>query len=306
MANPKRILITGGSGLIGRALVAELATSGYELVVLSRHPERVRGLPRGVRAVGWDAETPAGWGELVDGSLGIVHLAGEGVASGRWTEARKRRIRSSRVESSQAVVAAIEAAEKRPRFLLQASAVGYYGSCGDELITEEHPPGGDFLADVAVEWESVSREVEELGVRRVLLRTGVVLATDGGALPRMVLPFRVGLGGPLGDGRQYVPWIHLADEVAAIRFLLEDGRAFGAYNLTAPHPVRNRELCHALGRVLRRPCLFPAPRPVLRLSMGEMADMILASQRALPRRLEGAGFGFRFPDIDPALEDLLA
>jgi uncharacterized protein (TIGR01777 family) len=301
-----RILITGGSGLIGGALVERLAAEGErEIVVLSRNPERMRGLPAGARAVGWDAETAAGWGELADGALGIVHLAGESVASGRWTDEKKRRIRDSRIASSRAVLAAVEAAAVKPRFLLQGSAVGFYGDRGDEVLTEDRAPGNDFLAGVCTEWEAVTEPVEALGVRRAVLRTGVVLAAEGGALPKMALPFKLGLGGRMGDGRQWMPWIHLADEVGAIRFLIDSEEAMGPFNLTAPRPETNRELSRVLARVLHRPSLFPAPRAALRLALGEMAEMLLASQRAVPGRLEAAGYRFLHPELEPALRDLL-
>jgi len=308
-----RIVITGGSGLIGRALTATLAGEGHEVVVLSRHPERVTDLPPGARAVGWDAETPEGWGELLTGDpaegVGLVHLAGESVVEGRWSDAKKHAIRQSRVRSTEAVTAAVSRAAGRggptPRFLVQASAVGYYGDRGDEVLTEDSDPGDDFLAGVSKDWEAASAPVETHGVRRVLLRTGVVLDPDGGALPRMAMPFKMFIGGPLGDGRQWVPWIHRDDEVGAIRFLIDDDRARGAYNLTAPHPVTNRELSKTLAGVLGRPCLFPVPRVMLHLAFGEMAQILLASQRVIPRRLQEAGFDFRHPTVTGALEDLL-
>lgn len=301
----KRILITGGAGLIGRALTAELAGAGFEVVVLSRSPERVSGLPAGARAAGWDGETADGWGHLADGALGLVHLAGEGIAEGRWTEAKKRRIRDSRVVSGRAVVAAVEAAAVKPRFLLQGSAVGFYGVRGDEVVDERTGPGEGFLPEVCREWEGATAAVEALGVRRALLRTGVVLAAGGGALPKMALPFRLFAGGPVGAGDQYVPWIHLADEVAAIRFLAEHAEASGPFNLTAPHPVTNGELSSTLGRVLHRPNLLPAPAFALRLAFGEMADLLLTGARVVPRALETLGFTFRFPQLEPALRDLL-
>ena len=312
-----RILITGGTGLIGRALVASLSGEGHEVIVLTRNPDRAGDLPDGARPVGWDAETPDGWGELltpapgkgVEGGVGIVHLAGESVAEGRWTDAKKRAIRDSRVVSTQAVAAAVEAAAQRggepPHFLLQASAVGYYGDRGDEVLTEASDPGDDFLAEVAKEWEAASAPVETFGVRRVLLRTGVVLDDDGGALPRMALPFKLFIGGPLGDGSQWVPWIHQRDEVGAIRFLLARNDASGPYNLTAPQPVTNRELSRTLARVLHRPCLMPVPKTMLNLAFGEMAEIFLASQRVMPQRLEEAGYTFRHPSVGGALEDLL-
>lgn len=300
----RRVLVTGGSGLIGSHLARDLGRRGYEVVVLSRSPEKAE-LPAGVRAVAWDAESPEGWGEHADGAFAIVHLAGENVADGRWTEEKKRRIRDSRVRSTRAVRQAIEAAARPPRVLVQGSAVGYYGTPGAELVTEDSPPGDDFLARVAVEWEEASEGVEERGVRRPVVRTGVVLAEEGGALPKMALPYKLFVGGRLGGGRQYVPWIHLDDEVAAIRFLMEHDEADGPFNLTAPHPVENRDLSSALARVLGRPDLFPVPKLAVRALMGEAADMVLGGQRALPRRLEELGFAFRFPTLEGALEDLL-
>ncbi len=299
-----RVVITGGSGLIGRALTVDLAAAGREVVVLSRRPDKVAGLPAGARAESWDAASAEGWAHLVDGAEAVVHLAGESIGEGRWTAAKKRRIEDSRVRSSRAVAAAIEAAGRKPRVLLQGSAVGYYGP-RDEEATEDTPPGDDFLARVAVAWEGATAAVEGMGVRRAVLRTGVVLATDGGALPKMLLPFRLFAGGPVGSGRQWLPWIHLADEVAAIRFLLEDEGARGPFNLTAPQPLTNREFSRVLGRVLKRPSFLPAPAFALRLALGEMADLVLKGQRAVPKRLGELGFTFRFPDAESALRDLL-
>lgn len=301
----RRVLITGGSGLIGRAVTAELAAASYQVVVLSRRPERVRDLPEGARAEGWDGRSSEGWSRLADGAAGIVHLAGENIAGGRWTAARKRRLCASRVESSRAVAAAVASAAIKPGFLLQGSAVGYYGDGGDRVIGEEHPPADDFLGRLCVEWEEASAAVEELGVRRAVLRTGIVLAREGGALLKMALPFRLFAGGPLGSGRQYLPWIHLADVAAAIRFLAEREDAHGPFNLTAPDPVTNEEFSRTLARVLRRPNLFRVPAVALHVALGELAGAMLEGQRAVPRALVRLGFSFRFPRLEPALRDLL-
>ena len=301
----ERVLITGGSGLIGRALVDELAAARTEAVVLSRRPEAVRGLPAGARAAGWDGASAAGWAELAEGAAAIVHLAGENVGEGRWTAERKRRLRDSRLRSGEAVVAAVRAARRPPRVLLQASALGYYGARGDQVLDEAAAPGEGFLGELSRDWEASTAAVEALGVRRAVLRTGLVLSRRGGALPRLLLPFRLGLGGPMGSGRQYWPWIHLADEVGAIRFLLAAESAAGAFNLAAPQPLPNREFGRVLGRVLRRPALMPAPAFALRAALGEMATIVLDGQRAVPRRLLAAGFGFRFPELEGALRDLL-
>lgn len=304
-----RVLIAGGSGLIGSALTEELVAAGYEVVVLSRSPEEVTGLPRGARVVGWDAETADGWGSEAEGAAGIVNLAGANLAGGSWTEERKRLLRRSRLDSTGALVQAVARAVERgappPRVLLQGSAVGFYGSRGDDELTEESSPGEGFLARLTVDWEAASGSAEEHGVRRVLLRSGVVLSTEGGALPKMTLPFRLFVGGPVGDGSQWVPWIHLRDEVRAIRFLLEHPQGEGPFNLTSPDPVTNRQLSQLLARALHRPSLFRAPRFALRTVLGEMSDTVLASQRVLPTRLSNLGFTWEYPELDRALHDLL-
>jgi uncharacterized protein (TIGR01777 family) len=303
-----RVLITGGSGLIGRAAAARLAAEGHEVIVLSRDPERVRGLPAGVRAVAWDGRTAAGWEPLLDAQSAVLNLAGEGIADGRWTEERKRRIRTSRLDAGRAVVQAVRqaaAAGRAPAAVLQSSGVGYYGECGDEEVGEDHPPGSDFLAQVAVDWEASTAEVEALGVRRVVLRTGVVLDRAGGALAKLLPPFRLGLGGPLGGGRQWFPWIHMADEVGAILFLLASEPASGPFNLCAPQPVTSRDFARALGRQLGRPAVLPVPAAALRLALGELAGALLRSQRVLPRRLLAAGYRCGFPELAGALADLL-
>jgi uncharacterized protein len=300
-----RIVITGGSGLIGTAVAREMGGAGHEVVVLSRDPSRVTSLPPNTRAVRWDGRTAGDWAELIDAGTAVVHLAGDGVASGRWTDDKKRSIRDSRVESGAAVAAAIRQAAAKPRALLQGSAVGYYGDCGDEIVDESHPPGDDFLARTCVEWEASTAAVAALGVRRPVLRTGIVLSDEGGALPRMALPFRLLAGGPLGNGRQWVPWIHIADEVGAIRFLIERDDADGPFNLTAPAPLTHRDFSRALGRALSRPSFAPAPGFALRFLLGEMADALLHGQRAVPRRLLELGFAFRHPEAGEALRDLL-
>jgi uncharacterized protein (TIGR01777 family) len=309
MTEQGKVLITGGSGLIGSALTEELAGAGYEVVVLSRSPGEVTGLPAGARAVGWDAETAGGWGGEADGARAIVNLAGENLATWPWTEATKRRILESRLASTRAVVEALEriqaAGGALPEVLLQGSGIDYYGPRGDEEVSEADPPGEGFLARVTVEWEGASAPAEALGVRRVLLRTAMVLADGGGALPKLALPFKLFAGGPVGGGRQWVPWIHLRDEVRAIRLLLERREAAGPFNLTAPEPVRNRDLARALGRVLGRPSFVPAPAFAVRAVLGEMADTVLHGRRALPRRLRELGFEWDFPELEGALRDLL-
>ncbi len=301
-----RVLISGGTGLIGRALTRALVGRGDEVVILSRSPQRhAAHLPQGVQLLAWDGRTPTGWGEIVNTVDAVVNLAGANIAEGRWTAARKRVIRESRLHAGHALVEAIRNATSKPHVLIQASAVGYYGPRGDEIVTEDTPPGSDFLAQLAVEWEASTREVETWGIRRPIIRTGVVLSMEGGALPRMLPPFKLGLGGPLGSGRQWFPWIHMADEVGAILFLLDREEAHGPYNLSAPNPVRNEEFTRALGEILHRPTLFRVPAFALRLLFGEMATVLLEGQRAIPRRLLDEGYTFRYEDVRSALHALL-
>jgi uncharacterized protein (TIGR01777 family) len=303
----RRILISGATGFIGRALVRELAGAGYETVILTRDPDKsaARFGSDGWR-VKWDGRTAQGWGALADGSLAIVNLAGDNLAEGRWTRAKKARILTSRTDAGAAIVEAVSCAASKPEALVQASAVGFYGARGDEGLDESSAQGQGFLAEVVRAWEDSTRPVEAAGVRRVVIRTGLVLGHGGGVLPRLALPFRFFAGGPLGRGRQWVSWIHLADEVGAIRFLLERRDLSGVFNLTAPGALRQRDLCRELGAAMRRPCWLPVPAFLLKLLFGEKAmETILAGQRVLPRRLTEAGFEFRFPRAAAALAALL-
>ena len=300
-----RVIITGGTGLIGRALADNVAGDGHQVIILTRTPERDISLPDGVSLVGWDGRTAEGWGSLVDGADAIINLAGESIAEGRWTAERKRRIRESRVNAGQAVVEAVEAAQDKPQVVIQSSAVGYYGPRGNDRVTVETPAGDDFLAQVASEWEASAASVEDVGVRRAIIRTGVVLTQDGGALPRLLLPYKFFAGGPIGDGKQWLPWIHMDDEVAAIRFLVENGDASGPFNLTAPNPLTNADFSKVLGKVLGRPASLPAPAFAMRMAFGEMSTVLLDGQRAVPQRLLDLGFTFSFPEAEAALRDLL-
>jgi uncharacterized protein (TIGR01777 family) len=243
-----RVIITGGTGLIGSALTTDLVRQEHEVIVLSRNPQAHSShLPPGATAEQWDGKSATGWGRLVDGAGAIINLAGENLAAGPWTATRKRAIVDSRVNAGQAITQAIYEAGLKPQVVIQSSAVGYYGSRGKELLTEESSPGSDYLSKVCVQWEASTAGVENLGVRRVVIRTGVVLSKQGGALPLFTLPFRFFTGGPLGSGRQWIPWIHIADEIAAIRFLLENPSTSGAYNLCAPDPLQQSEFASLLG-----------------------------------------------------------
>ena len=300
-----RVLITGGSGLVGRALAADLARHDNQAIILSRWPERIIGLPAGVSAERWDGRTTEGWHSLANDADAIINLAGENISSGRWTDESKRAILQSRLNAGQAVVQAVKAATHKPRVVIQASGIGYYGPRGNEEIPEETLPGHDFLAQLAVDWEASTASLEAIGVRRVIIRTGVVLSTEGGALTRMLLPFRFFVGGRLGSGQQWFPWIHIADEVGAIRFLIQNETASGPFNLAAPVPLTNAEFSQLLGQRLRRPALLPTPSFALRLLFGEMATVLLDGQRAIPKHLLQLGFAFQFPEARPALRDLL-
>ena len=301
-----RIIITGGTGLIGRALAFELAAAENEVIILSRHASGAYNLPQSARVHAWDAKTAEGWSALASGAAAIVNLAGESIAPMPWTAERRRRILQSRVDAGRAVVEAVRAAEIKPRVVIQASAVGYYGLCGDEQVTEETPPGDDFLAHVCRDWEESSAPLEQLGVRRVIIRTGLVLSRDGGVFPLIAMPFRFFVGGRIGNGRQYTPWIHIVDHARAICFLIGKATANGPLNLTAPNPVTNAEFSRALGETMGRPALIPTPGFALRLVFGDMAKlMLLGGQRAVPKHLQEMGFQFRFPDLQSALSDLL-
>ncbi len=308
-----RVVITGGTGLIGRALAADLVSDGHEVIVLTRNPASAGDLPAGARAVKWDAVSGKGWEPSADSADAIVNLAGESIAGNgflpsRWTAARKERILQSRVNAGKAVVDAVRAAAIKPRVVIQASAVGYYGSQDVKAqppLGEDAPSGNDFLADVVRQWEASTAPVEEMGVRRAIIRTGLILTFKGGTLPLLALPYQFFAGGPIGSGKQPMSWIHLQDEVKAIRYLIEHENASGVFNLTAPNPVTNAEFGQTLGKVMGRPSWLPAPGFAFKLAFGELADaLVLSGQRVVPTRLEEAGYTFEFPELEGALKDL--
>ncbi|MBZ0290870.1 MAG: TIGR01777 family oxidoreductase [Anaerolineae bacterium] len=304
-----RIIITGGTGLIGRHLANSLIKDGHEVIVLSRSPKLAEGLAQGVRVEGWDAKTAKGWGTLADGADAIVNLAGASLAGDhffptRWTDDYKKLIIESRINAGKAVNEAVEQAAQKPRVVIQSSAVGYYGAHGAEPITEDMPPGSDFPAKVCIDWEKSTEAVEKMGVRRAIIRTGVVLSFESGALARLALPFRLFAGGPLGSGRQPFPWIHPDDEIGAIRFLIDTPTASGPFNLSAPNPLTNGEFARLLGRVMGRPSLIPVPGFVFNMMFGEVASIVLEGQRAIPKRLLDMGYSFKFPEAEAALRDL--
>ncbi len=300
-----RVVLAGGSGLIGRALAGALGKRGFEVVVLSRSASSPVGALPGVRVVIWDGRSAGPWVEALEGAAAIVNLVGENLGEGRWSAARKRQLRESRLEPTLALVDAIEMSGRRPHAFLQASGVNYFGARGDEILTENAAPGSGFLPDLCLDWEGASARVESLGLRRVIVRTGVVLARTGGALAKMLPPFRLGIGGRLGSGEQWFSWIHLVDAVAAYRTLVENEELAGPFHLTAPEPATNATLTRELGRVLHRPTWLRVPGLALRFLYGEMAELVLTGQRVVPRRLLESGFEFRFPGLGPALDDLL-
>lgn len=300
-----RVVIAGGSGFIGQALARSFVRDGANVTVLSRTAAGRRA-GDGIAFAPYDGKTGQGWSHLLDGADVLVNLAGENIASGYWTEARKSRILESRLDAGRAVMDALGRVSVLPSVLVQGSATGYYGDRGEIPTDEDAPNGTGFLAEVARRWEASTVGVEALGVRRVVVRTAVVLGPGGGALPRMLAPYRFFLGGPLGSGHQYFPWIHLDDEVAAIRFLIERPEAVGPYNLVAPQAVTQDMLAAAIGQVLGRPAVLRAPEAALRLMLGKMAqELLLDGVRAVPRRLTELGFSFRFEHLTAALADCL-
>ena len=294
-----RIVLAGGSGFLGSALGRSFERDGHEVLNLTR-----RQPPRTPGEVTWTPDGTAGsWAAAVDGADAVVNLAGAGLADRRWNAPRKQAILNSRVLPTRSVVAAVARATAPPRVLVSASGVNYYGPRGDEPVTETTPPGHDFLADLCVQWEREAEQASSV-TRVILVRTGLVLDSGGGALARMLLPFRLGAGGPIGSGKQYMSWIHRADWIRLIRWLVDTAAARGAFNATAPNPVTNAAFARALGRSLHRPALIPVPAFALRAALGEMAELLLTGQRALPARATESGFTFQFDRIDDAFADL--
>jgi uncharacterized protein (TIGR01777 family) len=300
-----RVFVTGATGFLGRALTVRLRGDGHAVVAWVRSVDRARGL------LGSDVElirSDAGFAALTDvlaRADAVVNLAGEPLIGKRWTPERRRVLEDSRVQVTKDLVRAIAAAHTRPRVLVSGSAVGWYGDRGDERLTEQSAPGDDFLARLCRQWEDAAMAAQASGVRVVISRTGVVLGRGGGALAQMLPPFRLGLGGPIGSGRQYLPWIHQQDVVAFIAAALVDDRYRGPVNVVAPQEATSRAFAAALGRALHRPAILPAPAFALRALFGEAATVLLAGQRVEPRALRGYGFAFAFPDLHSALADIV-
>jgi hypothetical protein len=304
------ILITGGTGLIGTALLPVLSDTASRITILSRTVEGRSPHYLNVEYVRWDAKTTAGWGEVVNQADVVLNLAGENLAGkgffpARWTEERKSSIISSRIDAGKALNEAILSAQNKPFLFIQASAIGYYPTHRDDrVITEGFPAGEDFLSRVSVAWEESTSAVESHGIRRAVIRIGMVLSNQGGALPRLLLPHRFYLGGPFGSGEQWYSWVHIEDVCRAICYLIELPDAAGVYNFTSPNPVKNKTFSRILGQVIRKPSYLPVPAFLFRLAFGEVADVVLKGQRVLPDRLLKSGFQFRFSALDSALQDL--
>jgi uncharacterized protein (TIGR01777 family) len=319
-----KIVIAGGSGFLGRPLASRLALGGHEVVILTRSIALGRATG-GLRYATWEplTATPGtgrgdgfsessgssggNWWADLNGADAVVNLAGAGLADERWTTARKALLWKSRIDSTRSLIAAMRHVKHRPTLFVQQSAIGYYGSTGDAVIDEASGPGSDFLARLCADWEAESVPSMELGCRRIIVRTGLALSAGGGLLDRMLLPFRLFVGGPIGSGRQYMSWIHLHDWVSMVTWAIETADVSGVVNATAPKPVTNKAFSKALGRALHRPSLLPAPRLALRLLFGEMADtMLLTGQRVMPKKALEMQFGFRYPDVDLAMRAALA
>lgn len=299
-----KIVVAGGTGLIGTPLVAALAATGHEVRLLTRGERNAStDLPGSVLPFVWDGTSVPE--NVMEGADAVVNLAGESVGKGRWTRRKKARIIGSRVNATRAIVGAIAAAQSRPTVLLNGSAVGYYGDVPSGEVLESSPRGAGFLSETVEQWEAEAVKARELGLRVVLMRMGVVLAPAGGILSRMTLPFRFFVGGPIGSGAQWISWIHHDDAIRAIYHCLEQGELDGPVNLCAPDARTMQEFCHTMGRVMRRPSWFRVPAPLIRILFGEMADIIVQGQRVVPRRLQESNFIFRYPRLLSALIDLL-
>lgn len=330
MAEARRVIVTGATGLIGKKVCAKLEARGYRVVVFSRNPESARRKMRhGSEFVAWTAAEDGPWTAAIDGAHGVVHLAGANNFAQRWTKAYKQEIRDSRVIGTRGIVNAMRKANIKPKVFVCGTAIGYYGPRDATELDETASPGNDFLAEVVQEWEAEASKAEQLGIRTVLVRTGVVIGSakrglglpinlrgaslkrpglvldfENGALPLMALPFRLFAGGPIGSGDQWFPWIHLEDEVNLIMLALENEQVRGPLNATAPAPVTNKEFSKALGNVMNRPSWLPVPAFALKIMLGEIADMLTKGQRVVPRKAQELGYQFKYPTVDAALRNL--
>ncbi len=301
-----RIIIAGGSGFIGTELIQRLLDSEHEIVLLSRNPNAVRLKQNDLlRILPWDGQTIGEWSEFIDGADAVINLSGENIAARRWSQKQKARLVNSRIEPTRAIIQSINKAEKKPRVLINASAVGYYGNYGSGEITESQTHGDGFLANLCLQWEREAMEADKLGLRVVLIRIGIVLEPSGGALKKMLLPFKLYAGGPLGSGKQWFPWIHREDVLNVILFALENDSLLGAVNVTSPSPVTMKEFACSLGKVMGKPSWISVPSVILKIGLGEMSEMLLGGRRIIPKKLLDNSFVFQYPDLDNALDGLM-
>ncbi|HXV27988.1 MAG TPA: TIGR01777 family oxidoreductase [bacterium] len=301
-----KIILTGGTGFIGKALLDRLLELEHRVVLLTRNPMQGKFLLKGYgEAQQWDGETEGPWTNHFESADAVINLAGESIVAKRWTTQQKARIISSRIKATKAIANAIAKAGKKPAVFVNASAMGYYGNVENGDVTESDPHGTGFLAETCEQWESQAREAEKSGVRVVLTRIGIVLEKNGGALQRMLLPFRFFMGGHLGSGKQWFSWVHREDIVEAIIFLLNQPTVSGPVNLVSPNPVTMKEFCKTLGKVMGRPSWAPVPAFMLRLLLGEMSEMLLTGQRVIPKKLQDAGYRFKYPNLEDALRAIL-
>ncbi|MBI3309232.1 MAG: TIGR01777 family protein [Candidatus Melainabacteria bacterium] len=302
-----KIIIAGGTGFIGSPLLDELEKKQHEIVLLTKHPHAVSNLEnKFITLQRWDRKTVGEWANHLNGADAIINLCGENIAGNKWTKEQKEKLLHSRLDSTRALVNAIKEAEPKPKTLINASAVGYYGNIEDEeIVDESHARGHGFLADVCESWESIANEAKQYNVRVVLLRIGIVIEKSGGALQKMLPPFQMFAGGPLGSGKQWVPWIHRDDVIGAILFALENENISGPVNVTAPNIVRNKDFCKALGKTIHRPSWAPVPSFAVKMLLGDMSEMVLTGQKAFPKKLKACGYKFKYENVEDALKAAL-
>ncbi|MBL7959646.1 TIGR01777 family oxidoreductase [bacterium] len=300
-----KIVLAGATGFIGRKLIQSLIADEHQVVILTRHPAKAaHTFGPSVQTLQWDARSSGDWFTAVDGADAVINLTGESLAAKRWDETQKQLLLSSRIESTRVIVWAIEKASVRPSVLINASAVGYYGDVPDDTVTENYPASNDFLGILSEQWEDEAYHAVRLGIRVVCLRIGIVLGGGGGALEKMILPFKFFVGGPLGSGKQWFPWIHRDDVIGSIRFVLVNEKITGAVNLTSPNPVTMNDFCKTLGRVMGRPSIMRVPGFVLKLAVGEFAQFLLAGQKAVPDKLLKNKYQFLYSDLEKALRNI--
>ena len=308
MNSARRILITGATGFVGRVLSSRLIQAGYEVTALSRNPEKNSTLlPQNTRLIKWDGHSCDQWIDCISGATALINLAGENIGTGRWTRAKKQRVLQSRLNISKAIISAVEQADPKPKALIQASGIGYYGMRGEELLDEDSSLGTGFLAEVSTQWEQSIRPIEKHGVRLAIIRLAPVLGKNGGMITRLLPPFRFFLGCVPGSGRQWFSWIHLEDVVAVIQLLIENQDTSGIFNLTAPNPLHAKQFYRLLAKLMHRPAVLRIPAFALRLILGEMADeLLMADQRAIPKKLLDKGYAFKYPTAESALTEILS